>query len=70
MVASNFRGNEAGIVYMSRRDWDKGKTRRASMERAKRILGYDPKTRMDVGLPAMHRWFRENWENIQKSASF
>ena len=63
-------GNKAGIAFKPRRDWDKAIRRRASIEKARRILGYDPKTRMDAGLPVVHRWFSENWENIRKSASF
>lgn len=36
-------GNEAGIVFKPRRDWDKVVERRASIERAMKILGYEPK---------------------------
>jgi len=63
-------GNKAGIIYRSRRDWDKVIRRRASIEKARRILGYEPKTLMDEGLSAVHRWFKENWENIQRSVGF
>jgi nucleoside-diphosphate-sugar epimerase len=63
-------GNKAGIAFKSRRDWDKAIRRRASIEKARRILGYGPKTPLDAGLPAVHLWFKENWENIQMSASF
>jgi UDP-glucose 4-epimerase len=63
-------GSRAGILYEPRRDWDKAIRRRASIEKARRILGYEPKTRMDEGLSAAYRWFKENWENIKKSANF
>jgi len=62
--------DEAGIVFRSRRVWDKVIRRRVSIEKARRILGYGPKTRMDEGLAAVYRWFKENWDNIQRSASF
>ncbi|MEM3674488.1 MAG: NAD-dependent epimerase/dehydratase family protein [Candidatus Methanomethyliaceae archaeon] len=63
-------GNKAGIVYIQRRDWDKAIRRRASIEKAKRILGYEPKTGMMRGLRRVYEWFRENWNNIKLSAKF
>jgi len=61
-------GNKAGIVYEQRRDWDKAIRRRASIEKARRILCYEPKTDMKTGLRKVYEWFKENWENIKKSA--
>jgi nucleoside-diphosphate-sugar epimerase len=63
-------GNKAGIVYKERRDWDKAIRRRASIEKAKKILGYEPKTDIKTGLRKVHEWFKENWENIEKSVRF
>jgi nucleoside-diphosphate-sugar epimerase len=63
-------GNKSGIVYKQRRDWDKAIRRRASIEKAKRILGYEPKTEIKAGLRKVHEWFKENWENIEKSVKF
>jgi len=57
-------------MFKSRRDWDKAIRRRASIEKAKRILGYEPKTDMKTGLKKVHEWFKENWENIEKSTKF
>ncbi len=63
-------GNKAGIVYRQRRDWDKAIRRRASIEKARKILGYEPKTDMKTGLKKVYEWFKENWENIEKSVEF
>ncbi|MGC8912234.1 MAG: NAD-dependent epimerase/dehydratase family protein [Nitrososphaeria archaeon] len=63
-------GNKAGVVYKPRRDWDKAIRRRASIEKARRILGYEPKTDMRTGLRKVYEWFRENWENIEASVKF
>lgn len=60
-------GNKAGVVYKPRRDWDKAIRRRASIEKARKILGYEPKTDMKTGLRSVHYWFKENWDNINKS---
>ncbi len=63
-------GNKAGIVFKPRRDWDKAIRRRASIEKARRILGYEPKTDMKTGLRKVYEWFNENWENIKASVKF
>jgi len=63
-------GNRAGLVFKSRRDWDKAIRRRASIDKARKILGYEPKTDIKTGLKKVHEWFKENWENIEKSAKF
>jgi nucleoside-diphosphate-sugar epimerase len=63
-------GNKAGIVFRPRRDWDKAIRRRASIEKARKILGYEPKTDMKTGLRKVYEWFRENWDNIKASAKF
>jgi len=63
-------GNKAGIIYKERRDWDKAIRRKASIEKARKILGYEPKTDMKTGLRKVYEWFKENWENIEKSVKF
>jgi len=62
-------GNEAGIVFRSRRDWDKVVKRRASIEKARRLLGYKPKTDMKTGLNKTYEWVRENQEHIERVQS-
>jgi len=63
-------GNEAGILYKERRDWDKKNRLLSCIDKASSILGYTPKTEFRKGLEETHRWFVENWENIKKSAEF
>ena len=63
-------GNKTGIQFREKRNWDKVTKRRASIEKARRLLGYQPKTNMKNGLRAVHNWFKENWDNISKSAKF
>jgi len=62
-------GNEAGIVFKPRRDWDKVVKRRASIEKARRLLGYKPKTGMKTGLNKTYEWVRENQERIERVQS-
>jgi nucleoside-diphosphate-sugar epimerase len=62
--------NKAGIVFKPRRDWDKAIRRRASIEKAKKILGYEPKTDMKTGLRRVYEWIKENRDKIEESVKF
>jgi nucleoside-diphosphate-sugar epimerase len=63
-------GNALGVVYIQRRDWD-AKTRLiSSIDKAKKLLGYRPRTAFNEGLKYVHEWFVENWEDIERSAEF
>jgi len=63
-------GNKAGIVFRPRRDWDKVVRRRASIEKARKILGYKPKTDIRSGLRKTYNWILENKEKIEASVKF
>ena len=62
--------NKAGIVFKERRNWDKKNRLLASIEKARKLLHYEPKMDFKDGLKQVHRWFEKNWDNIQKSAEF
>ena len=63
-------GNEAGIVFEPGRDWDKVVKRRASIEKARKILGYKPKIDVKTGLRRTYEWIMENKERIERVARF
>jgi len=60
-------GNEAGIVLKPKRDWDKVVKRRASIEKARKILGYEPKTEIKEGVKKTIDWFLQNRNKIETS---
>jgi nucleoside-diphosphate-sugar epimerase len=62
--------NTAGIEFTERRSWDRIIRRRASIDKAKALLGYEPKTDVPQALQEIYQWFTENKENIEKSARF
>jgi UDP-glucose 4-epimerase len=62
--------NPAGICKAQRRVWDTKKRLLASIERAKELLGYEPKVDFQTGLMNTIQWFRENWDNIVANANF
>jgi nucleoside-diphosphate-sugar epimerase len=69
-TVNRLTGNDAGIQYKERRDWDV-KTRLLScITKAEKTLGYKPTMKFENGLKETHHWFVENWENIEKSAEF
>lgn len=63
-------GNKAGIKLVQRRKWDTKSRLLASVDKAKNLIGYEPKTDFKEGLINTIRWFKENWKNIEQSASF
>jgi len=67
---NEINGNDSGIVYAERRDWDKAIRRRASIDKAKRILGYEPKTPVRHGLQFVSKWIRENLYQIETGSKY
>jgi UDP-glucose 4-epimerase len=67
---NEFTRNDAGIVLRPRRDWDKVVKRRASIEKAKKILGYEPKTEIKQGIKKTVDWILENRDRIEASVRF
>jgi nucleoside-diphosphate-sugar epimerase len=63
-------GNDAGVVFRPRRDWDKVVKRMASIEKARKILGYEPKTNMKTGLKKTYEWILGNKSKIEHVARF
>jgi len=62
--------NPKGIEYRLKRSWDASNRRVASIEKAKRILSYDPKIGIKNGLIKTYEWFKDNWDLIKKDAMF
>lgn len=63
-------GNKGGITHLERRKWDTKPRLLASVERAKELVGYEPRVDFKTGLGRTIEWFRKNWEHIEQSASF
>ena len=69
-MINRFVGNSSGTIFVKRRKWDTKDRLLASIDKAKRILGYEPKTSFEEGLKKTLQWFRDNWDNIERSARF
>ncbi len=60
----------ADIEHRTGRDWDKISRRRASIEKAGKVLGYEPKMKMKDGIKRVYEWVLGNRDKIGKSARF
>jgi UDP-glucose 4-epimerase len=69
-MVNELTGNKAGVRYVPRREWDHKTRLLASIEKAGRLVGYEPETDFREGLERTVRWFRDNWEQIKASARF
>jgi len=63
-------GNEAGVVFAQKRKWDTKSRLLASVDRARSLIGYEPRTPLEEGLTQAIAWFRDNWERIAAAARF
>ncbi len=63
-------GNGAGVHFGERRRWDTKARLCASVARARRLLGYEPRTPLEEGLKQTVAWFKENWERLSAAACF
>jgi len=69
-MVNEITGNPKGVEFVARRDWDKITRRRASIEKARKVLGYEPKTKMKEGIKRTYDWIMENRDNIEACARF
>lgn len=69
-LVNELTGNKAGIRFVPRRKWDTKTRLLASIDRARNLIQYEPRTPFRVGLEKTVDWFRANWERICASARF
>jgi len=69
-IINKLTGNKAGIKFVSRRTWDTKDRLLASIDKARNLIGYKPKTEFKEGLVNTINWFKDNWQYIDTSASF
>jgi len=69
-MVNEITGNHSGVKFVARRDWDKINRRRASIDKARKVLGYEPKMKMKDGIKRTYDWIIENRTQIEASARF
>lgn len=69
-MVNEVTSNNARVKMTPRRDWDKITRRRASIEKARRVVGYEPKTNMKEGIKRTYDWIVENLDKIESCVKF
>lgn len=63
-------GNDGGVEYFERRDWDNKSRIVGSTEKSREVLGYEPSVGFEEGLDRVDEWFETNWERIDERVEF
>lgn len=63
-------GNKTPLKFISRRKWDTKPRLLASIEKAQKLIRYNPIMSFEEGLKDNVKWFSDNWENIKEMADF
>ena len=66
-LINDITGNDAGIVYTPKREWDKSNRRLASIDKARKILGFEPRMKFRTGMEKVHSWLVEHKDIIEHS---
>lgn len=69
-MINSITGNKAGIKMVGQRKWDTKSRLLASVDKARRLVGYEPQVGFEVGLRDTIAWFQRNWDRVEESASF
>jgi len=69
-MVNDITGNKTELMFKPRRDWDLIIRRRASIEKAHKVLGYTPKMKIHDGIPRIYEWIKSNRDKIEACARF
>ncbi len=62
--------NKAPLIHKPRRKWDTKPRLLASIEKARKLIGYQPMVSFRDGFLKNIEWFKDNWSLIEKLADF
>ena len=69
-MVNEITGNKAGVTYVERRDWDAKHRLLSSIDKARKLLGYEPQMEFEAGLKKVYDWIAENRDKIERRAEF
>lgn len=69
-MVNELTGNPGGVELVARRDWDQITRRRASIDKARRTLGYEPRMQMPEGVKKAYDWIVAHRDSIEATARF
>ncbi len=70
IMINDIVGNKSGIKMIEKRKWDTKSRLLASIDKARNLIGYEPKMSLEEGLKETILWFQNNWTNIRQAAYF
>jgi nucleoside-diphosphate-sugar epimerase len=68
-LVNELTGNSAGIRWVERRRWDTKTRRLGSIDKARELIGYEPRTEFRNGLENTVAWFQGVRERLQDSTA-
>ena len=69
-IVNEITSNHSGVEFIAKRNWDKILRRRASIEKARKVLGYEPKINIKDGIKKTYEWILENRNKIEAKDRF
>jgi nucleoside-diphosphate-sugar epimerase len=63
-------GNKADLIFRERRRWDTKPRLLASIDKARKLIGYEPVVDFEEGFQTNIEWFKDNWDKIEAVADF
>lgn len=69
-MVNNATGNKAEIIFGERRKWDTKPRLLASIDKAQRLIGYEPLIGFEEGFQTNIEWFKDYLEKIESLADF
>ena len=66
-LVNEITDNKAQTIYLPQRDWDKSDRRRASIDKARRIIRFEPKMKFREGLENVYKWLVDHKSLIEES---
>jgi nucleoside-diphosphate-sugar epimerase len=69
-MVNNATGNKAEIIFRERRKWDTKPRLLASIDKAQRLIGYEPLIEFEEGFQTNIEWFRDYSGKIDSLADF
>jgi nucleoside-diphosphate-sugar epimerase len=69
-LVNEVTGNTAKLLYKPRRKWDTKPRLLASIDKARKLIRYEPKVEFEDGFMKIIEWFKDNWDIIEELADF
>jgi nucleoside-diphosphate-sugar epimerase len=69
-IINKLTKNDRKLEYIPVRDWDKITKRRASIEKAQKIIGYNPQTKIEDGIKNTYDWIVAHKNEIERDAKW